>query len=420
MKKEKKSSYSCLLVLAILFRAAETVPAYVNLFYFNTTSNSTVTEQCECGVYGANSPLGMATGLVGVPKSANLQACESNMEFTVTEAPWIALIERGNCRFSEKIKLAAKKGAEAVVIYNAPESGSYLIPMAHSGASDIVAIMISNLKGLDILRRIEKGFQVTMVIEVGKKHAPWMNHYSIFFVSVSFFIVTAATVGYFIFYSARRFRVARAQNRRESLPEHVILSGDFARAVLSPAFFPGLPRQLKADAKKAIGQLQLRTLKQGDKEIGPDGDSCAVCIEVYKPNDVVRILTCNHLFHKTCIDPWLLEHRTCPMCKLDILKALGIEVDIEDGAESFQTTVSNEASNRASLNEEDNRSETASSGYASVQGTDEPTLEEHASSEHDNLYLVNNESQSPEVEVLPHLDNPSFETDETRVQEIKS
>ncbi|XP_030431917.1 E3 ubiquitin-protein ligase RNF128 isoform X3 [Gopherus evgoodei] len=394
MKKEKKSSYSCLLVLAILFRAAETVPAYVNLFYFNTTSNSTVTEQCECGVYGANSPLGMATGLVGVPKSANLQACESNMEFTVTEAPWIALIERGNCRFSEKIKLAAKKGAEAVVIYNAPESGSYLIPMAHSGASDIVAIMISNLKGLDILRRIEKGFQVTMVIEVGKKHAPWMNHYSIFFVSVSFFIVTAATVGYFIFYSARRFRVARAQNRRE--------------------------RQLKADAKKAIGQLQLRTLKQGDKEIGPDGDSCAVCIEVYKPNDVVRILTCNHLFHKTCIDPWLLEHRTCPMCKLDILKALGIEVDIEDGAESFQTTVSNEASNRASLNEEDNRSETASSGYASVQGTDEPTLEEHASSEHDNLYLVNNESQSPEVEVLPHLDNPSFETDETRVQEIKS
>ncbi|XP_050819663.1 E3 ubiquitin-protein ligase RNF128 isoform X2 [Gopherus flavomarginatus] len=394
MKKENKSSYSCLLVVAILFRAAETVPAYVNLFYFNTTSNSTVTEQCECGVYGANSPLGMATGLVGIPKSANLQACESNTEFTVTEAPWIALIERGNCRFSEKIKLAAKKGAEAVVIYNAPESGNYLIPMAHTGASDIVAIMISNLKGLDILRRIEKGFQVTMVIEVGKKHAPWMNHYSIFFVSVSFFIVTAATVGYFIFYSARRFRVARAQNRRE--------------------------RQLKADAKKAIGQLQLRTLKQGDKEIGPDGDSCAVCIEVYKPNDVVRILTCNHLFHKTCIDPWLLEHRTCPMCKLDILKALGIEVDIEDGAESFQTTVSNEASNRVSLNEEDNRSETASSGYASVQGTDEPTLEEHASSEHDNLHLVNNESQSPEVEVLPHLDNPSFETDETRVQEIKS
>lgn len=30
-----------------------------------------------------------------------------------------------------------------------------------------------------------------------------------------------------------------------------------------------------------------------------------------------------HEFHKSCIDPWLLEHRTCPMCKMDILKHYG-------------------------------------------------------------------------------------------------
>ncbi|KOB65597.1 putative goliath E3 ubiquitin ligase, partial [Operophtera brumata] len=30
-----------------------------------------------------------------------------------------------------------------------------------------------------------------------------------------------------------------------------------------------------------------------------------------------------HDFHKNCIDPWLLEHRTCPMCKMDILKYYG-------------------------------------------------------------------------------------------------
>lgn len=30
-----------------------------------------------------------------------------------------------------------------------------------------------------------------------------------------------------------------------------------------------------------------------------------------------------HIFHRLCIDPWLLEHRTCPMCKLDVIKALG-------------------------------------------------------------------------------------------------
>lgn len=33
-----------------------------------------------------------------------------------------------------------------------------------------------------------------------------------------------------------------------------------------------------------------------------------------------------HVFHKACVDPWLNEHCTCPMCKLNILKALGIVV----------------------------------------------------------------------------------------------
>ncbi|XP_013039253.1 E3 ubiquitin-protein ligase RNF128 isoform X2 [Anser cygnoides] len=396
MRQENKFSSSCLLVIiSILLKPTETLPvnAFVSLFYFNSTSNMSVSEQCECGLYGLSSPLLSAQGSVAIPRAANLQACDSNTQFTITEPPWIALIERGNCTFAEKIKVAARRGATAAVIYNAAGKSSYPIPMSHIGAGSIVAIMIGNLKGMEILRRIESGMKVTMVIEVGKKHGPWMNHYSIFFVSVSFFIVTAATVGYFIFYSARRFRITRAQSRKQ--------------------------RQLKAEAKKAIGQLQLRTLKQGDKETGPDGDSCAVCIEPYKPNEVVRILTCNHLFHKNCIDPWLLEHRTCPMCKCDILKVLGVEVDVEDGTESVQATVSSGTSNVTSINEEDSRSETASSGYASVQGADESVLEEHAPSENDNTHLVNNESQPSAVNVPP-LDNPTFEGDETQVHEVKS
>lgn len=44
----------------------------------------------------------------------------------------------------------------------------------------------------------------------------------------------------------------------------------------------------------------------------------------------VRVRVCDsvlrHIFHKSCVDPWLLDHRTCPMCKMNILKALGIPV----------------------------------------------------------------------------------------------
>ncbi|XP_075691982.1 E3 ubiquitin-protein ligase RNF128 [Rhinoderma darwinii] len=391
-----ESALHWLMIIGILLnvKAGDTVEpnAYVNLSYFNPEHNLTITKYCECGLFGLNSPISDFQGLVGIPISPNLQGCDPSTKFSVTSKPWIALIERGNCTFSEKILLASSKGAQAVVIYNAPPStGNQTIPMVHYGTKDTIAIMIGFQKGMEIVRLVNQGIQVTMVIEVGKKHGSWMNHYSIFFVSISFFVVTAATVGYFIFYSARRWRHTRAQNQKM--------------------------RKLKDEAKKAIGRLQLRSIKQGDKVLGPDGDSCAVCIESYKANDVVRILTCNHFFHKNCIDPWLLEHRTCPMCKCDILKSLGIEADDEEEPDTSVaiSSVSSEIQQTTMQIDEETHSDNASSGYASVRGLEEP---ENA---YENIELVNNDPSTTAIEVLPHMDNPTFESEDvSHVQHVKS
>ncbi|NXH89175.1 RN128 ligase, partial [Edolisoma coerulescens] len=397
MKRVEEFCFLFLLVdFLISFHTPEAISvlASVSLFYFNSTSNRTVFERCECGLYGFHSPLRNAQGLVGIPVSADPYACDKKTDFTVMKAPWIALIERGNCSFAEKIQVATQKGATAAVIYNSQGKGNSSLLMAHRGAEKIVAIMIGNLKGMEILRRIQSGMKVTMVIEVGKKRSLSMNIFTILFISVSFFVVAAATLGCYVSYSARRLIVARAQSREK--------------------------RRLRARAKKAIEQMQLRTLKEGDKETGPDGDSCVVCFEQYKPNDVMRVLTCNHVFHKTCIDPWLLEHGTCPLCKCDILKALGVEMDVEPRSEPVQAPGSSgqrPLSTVTIVNEEDNLSETASSGYDSVQGPDESAQEAHAPSENDNTHPVSEESQPSTVTHVSQGDNPGFEGDETQACE---
>ncbi|NWU26999.1 RN128 ligase, partial [Dyaphorophyia castanea] len=397
MKRVEKFCFLFLLVDCLVsFHTPEAISvlASVSLFYFNSTSNRTVFERCECGLYGFHSPRLSAQGLVGIPVSADPYACDKKTDFSVMKSPWIALIERGNCSFAEKIQVAAGRGATAAVIYNSQGKGNSSLLMAHPGAEKIVAIMIGNLKGMEILRRIQSGMKVTMVIEVGKKRSLSMNIFTILFISVSFFVVAAATLGCYVSYSARRLIIARAQSREQ--------------------------RRLRARAKKAIEQMQLRTLKEGDKETGPDGDSCVVCFEQYKPNDVMRVLTCNHVFHKTCIDPWLLEHGTCPLCKCDILKVLGVEMDVEPRSEPVQAPGSSgqrPLSTVTIVNEEDNLSETASSGYDSVQGPDESAQEAHAPSENDNTHPVSEESQPSTVTVLSHGDNPGFEGDETQVCE---
>ncbi|XP_002193228.4 E3 ubiquitin-protein ligase RNF128 isoform X2 [Taeniopygia guttata] len=399
MKGVEKFWFLFLLVdFLISFHTTEaiSVMASLTLFYFNSTSNTTAFERCECGLYGFNSPYLGAQGVVGIPVSADRYACDKNTNFTVMKAPWIALIERGNCSFAEKIQVATRKGATAAVIYNSRGKGNKTLLMAHQGAEKIVAIMIGNLKGMEILHRIQSGLKVTMVIEVGKKRSLSMNIFTILFISVSFSVVAAAAVGCYVSYSARRLIMARAQSREQ--------------------------RRLRARAKKAIEQMQLRTLKEGDKETGPDGDSCVVCFEQYKANDVVRVLTCNHVFHKTCIDPWLLEHGTCPLCKCDILKVLGVEMDVEPQSEPVQAPGSSgqrPLSSVTVVNEEDNPSETASSGYVSVQGPDESAQETKAPSENDDTHPVSEESQPSTVTVLSHGDNPGFEGDETQVCESR-
>uniref|UniRef100_A0A8C5HCG3 RING-type E3 ubiquitin transferase n=1 Tax=Gouania willdenowi TaxID=441366 RepID=A0A8C5HCG3_GOUWI len=46
---------------------------------------------------------------------------------------------------------------------------------------------------------------------------------------------------------------------------------------------------------------------------------CAICLEEFQDGQHLRIISCAHEFHKDCVDPWLLQHRTCPLCMHNII-----------------------------------------------------------------------------------------------------
>lgn len=55
-----------------------------------------------------------------------------------------------------------------------------------------------------------------------------------------------------------------------------------------------------------------------------DEEECCLCMETFQDTDELRVLPCQHFFHKGCIDRWFAarryQARSCPLCKRNPLQ----------------------------------------------------------------------------------------------------
>ncbi|XP_024192476.1 E3 ubiquitin-protein ligase SDIR1 isoform X1 [Rosa rugosa] len=62
-------------------------------------------------------------------------------------------------------------------------------------------------------------------------------------------------------------------------------------------------------------QKKQETADVGSTKAIEDELTCSVCLEQVNTGELIRSLPCLHQFHASCIDPWLRQQGTCPVCK---------------------------------------------------------------------------------------------------------
>lgn len=100
---------------------------------------------------------------------------------------------------------------------------------------------------------------------------------------------------------------------------------------------PSVFQSTDADAEARVVRIRMNTARGLDVEaiesfptflysevkavrIGKGGVECAVCLCEFEDDETLRLMPpCCHVFHADCVDVWLSDHSTCPLCRADLV-----------------------------------------------------------------------------------------------------
>jgi hypothetical protein len=99
---------------------------------------------------------------------------------------------------------------------------------------------------------------------------------------------------------------------------------------------PEVERALATDDYEALLQLDEQNVKVGAKNLHQttaverlsteqveglkrrEEGECVICMGDFAQGDRCRRLPCLHMFHVDCVDKWLKENHTCPVCQRSV------------------------------------------------------------------------------------------------------
>ncbi|KAF9189535.1 hypothetical protein BGZ51_005608 [Haplosporangium sp. Z 767] len=97
-------------------------------------------------------------------------------------------------------------------------------------------------------------------------------------------------------------------------PEPVLLRGTQTQTQASPQGSSTIHTTINSyqyNASESIADVE--TVQQKYPTV--HDEECAICLFDFEDGDELRHLQCDHCFHRSCVDRWLVKNPNCPKCK---------------------------------------------------------------------------------------------------------
>ena len=94
----------------------------------------------------------------------------------------------------------------------------------------------------------------------------------------------------------------------------------FFQVFLGLLSFSGIIQVLYVNCKGCYSDC-LKDKKIKKRKIKEDElllSECVICLENYKKEDKISILSCDHYYHTKCLNEWLKKKQECPLCRIEI------------------------------------------------------------------------------------------------------
>lgn len=154
---------------------------------------------------------------------------------------------------------------------------------------------------------------------------PQFMWFSLLWQLVSYLWIAAHfAIGFVALSRERRLRMAEADLRALEDPDTLLRWGAVSELqseglLREPRGGQGERPGLSPAEISALGGIWQQETPSSCSLQNQDCEECPICLLDIQPGDSLRRLpSCTHSFHRSCIDLWLLQSATCPLCKVDV------------------------------------------------------------------------------------------------------